>query len=642
VIRERAFWAQRVDPSIAYFDDETVAKLVKDPDPRLRAMVIDVLAELINWESLGSSRRKKLLESSIPAINDPDKRVRLAAARLIRGTRNDEWYDLMLKIDRMNIGTRLAMAIASHAMLIPSRKVNVAWSALQTNDRHVQVDALRLLMLTDGDWCLHNPPEEVFSAYSLQKSRPSLAASDSLIRHRLHQIYPTGDAIFDHECARYFAMIEDDDPGTVRKIIARFTPTSTGTDDIHHLIVLARLKGKATEEQTHVVIDALFGLDKKLAGQQSRIKQNWGPRLSEIVLHLLLRYPKMTERMINHPGFVNASHVPYTVNFAPEDRQRAARLFLKAATTDANFNWSADLIDMLPVLPAAEYRPAFRTQWADYSLRDTMLRHLCEVPEEGDRVRFLDGLDSANRGIVTDCIAALMALPRDADADRLLPVFRRLRLSLHEPRETDVRAKLLALVARQTGTAPAIREDGKEFQFLNNAYAPVFGWFDTNHPAQAKLLRGDDDDAATWKQTLGTVKWDAGNAERGLKIFRERGCMACHTGSTRIGPDLVGAAGRFSRGDLWTAIISPSRDVAPAYRVNEIETQNGQTFRGIVVFESADGVIVQIDAVKTVRIDNTSIASRQPGRTSLMPAGLMKDLKPPDLADLDAYLRTLK
>jgi len=60
------------------------------------------------------------------------------------------------------------------------------------------------------------------------------------------------------------------------------------------------------------------------------------------------------------------------------------------------------------------------------------------------------------------------------------------------------------------------------------------------------------------------------------------------------------------------------------------------------VFESADGVIVQLDAVKTVRIDNTNITSRQPGRKSLMPTGLLKDLKPDDLADLYAYLRSLK
>lgn len=166
-------------------------------------------------------------------------------------------------------------------------------------------------------------------------------------------------------------------------------------------------------------------------------------------------------------------------------------------------------------------------------------------------------------------------------------------------------------------------------------------WFEKKFPTEAKLLSGDDEDPELWKKTLATVDWKEGRPAHGEKLFRERSCMACHTGTSRVGPDLTGAAGRFSRKDIFTAIIYPSRDVAPAYRVNEIETLDGKNFSGIVVFESADGVIVQLDAVKTVHIDNANIASRQPGRKSLMPSGLLKDLKPADLADLYAYMQTL-
>ena len=116
----------------------------------------------------------------------------------------------------------------------------------------------------------------------------------------------------------------------------------------------------------------------------------------------------------------------------------------------------------------------------------------------------------------------------------------------------------------------------------------------------------------------------------------------CHSGSSRIGPDLTGVAGRFSRDDLFTAIISPSRDVAPAYRVNDIETQDGKRFSGMVVFEAAEGIIVQTGATTTIRIDAGNLVSRKPSTKSLMPAGLLKDLKPEDLADLYAYLKWLK
>ena len=113
-------------------------------------------------------------------------------------------------------------------------------------------------------------------------------------------------------------------------------------------------------------------------------------------------------------------------------------------------------------------------------------------------------------------------------------------------------------------------------------------------------------------------------------------------GLARLGPDLTGVATRFSRDDLFTAIIYPSRDVAPAYRTNVVEMRNGQLITGIVAFESADGLIIQTGATTTVRINTPDIVSRLPSNRSLMPDGLLKDLKPGDLADLYGYLQTLR
>ena len=43
-----------------------------------------------------------------------------------------------------------------------------------------------------------------------------------------------------------------------------------------------------------------------------------------------------------------------------------------------------------------------------------------------------------------------------------------------------------------------------------------------------------------------------------------------------------------------------------------------------------------------MRVATPDIASRSPSTRSLMPNGLLKDLKPDDLADLYSYLQTLK
>jgi hypothetical protein len=53
-------------------------------------------------------------------------------------------------------------------------------------------------------------------------------------------------------------------------------------------------------------------------------------------------------------------------------------------------------------------------------------------------------------------------------------------------------------------------------------------------------------------------------------------------------------------------------------------------------------VILQTGAATTVRVATADMVSRLPGNRSLMPDGLLKDLKVADLADLYRYLQTLR
>jgi len=54
------------------------------------------------------------------------------------------------------------------------------------------------------------------------------------------------------------------------------------------------------------------------------------------------------------------------------------------------------------------------------------------------------------------------------------------------------------------------------------------------------------------------------------------------------------------------------------------------------------GYILQTGATTTVRLATSDIAAMKPGTRSLMPDGLLTGLKPAEIADLYAYLRTLK
>ena len=104
---------------------------------------------------------------------------------------------------------------------------------------------------------------------------------------------------------------------------------------------------------------------------------------------------------------------------------------------------------------------------------------------------------------------------------------------------------------------------------------------------------------------------------------------------------MAGAAGRFTRDDLFAAIVEPSRNVAPLYRTTLMTTRSGKTHLGLVVYESPDGTLLQTSPDNTVRITGDDLLLRQSSQQSLMPTGLLNELSDRDLADLYAYLRSL-
>jgi hypothetical protein len=61
----------------------------------------------------------------------------------------------------------------------------------------------------------------------------------------------------------------------------------------------------------------------------------------------------------------------------------------------------------------------------------------------------------------------------------------------------------------------------------------------------------------------------------------------------------------------------------------------------MIVYEAVDEVILRNATNQTFRFTPAEIEERRTLKTSLMPANLLKDLKPTDFADLYAYLRTL-
>lgn len=134
--------------------------------------------------------------------------------------------------------------------------------------------------------------------------------------------------------------------------------------------------------------------------------------------------------------------------------------------------------------------------------------------------------------------------------------------------------------------------------------------------------------------------------DHGRQIFAAALCSRCHRlrgkGGT-IGPDLAGAAARYSRRDLVDAIVYPSRVMDEKYRDTRVLTIDGE----VVVGQLAGGNKEQLyfstspfEPAQITRIRRDSIETRQPSSVSPMPTGLLNTLTEEEILDLMAWVES--
>jgi putative membrane-bound dehydrogenase-like protein len=132
-------------------------------------------------------------------------------------------------------------------------------------------------------------------------------------------------------------------------------------------------------------------------------------------------------------------------------------------------------------------------------------------------------------------------------------------------------------------------------------------------------------------------------ADRGRAIY-ERRCATCHRVGDlghAVGPDLASVQNK-SPADLLVAILDPNREAQPNYISYTLVTHQGTVHTGIIVAESAAGVTLRRADAKEDRILRTEIEELASTGKSLMPEGLEKDISPPDMADLIAFIKSLR
>ena len=136
-----------------------------------------------------------------------------------------------------------------------------------------------------------------------------------------------------------------------------------------------------------------------------------------------------------------------------------------------------------------------------------------------------------------------------------------------------------------------------------------------------------------------------GDARRGEALFKSQSCVACHTtadGQTPKGPHLFQVGKKYKSDELIESILKPSAKLAQGFETYRFETTDGRVVTGFVVGERADATIIRESNGVRRELKKTEIESRSVQKISAMPEGLAANLTPAQLADLIAYLESLK
>jgi putative membrane-bound dehydrogenase-like protein len=133
-----------------------------------------------------------------------------------------------------------------------------------------------------------------------------------------------------------------------------------------------------------------------------------------------------------------------------------------------------------------------------------------------------------------------------------------------------------------------------------------------------------------------------GDRSRGREVFAKR-CAACHRldgVGHAVGPDLAPLAIKSPQA-LLLAILDPNQAVDPRYVSYAALTLDGQSITGILASESAASItLVEQDDKQHVLLRADIDQVKSTGK-SLMPEGIERDISPPQMADLLAYLSSV-
>lgn len=638
-VRSRALWSlQRTQPVGKHV--ELLAKFLNDDDEFVGREAAEALSILQKIES------ERIVDVLIKRLKSESPFDRMAAARLIPLLTNEGFKNLSVAASKSGFqaGLTNAFGYLGRKPGVNTYAFKIGMLVLEkSTSNDLRLEAIRLMQMGLGDCGAIGKVPAAFESYAAAMDLKAAERELDTYRIALAEIFPTGNSRVDYELARLLAMLQPFNPELLNKVLAKINDESHPTDDLHYLLVAARIPVDREAKHTDQIAKALVDIEPKLRARKLPQDSNWEPRFGELYKLLVEQDPVLPIIMAKRPNFGFPGHVQFMSQLPPEHLSTAIDGFVKQIAASTEYQWTNDVAFIVGESAKPEHRQLVRDQHENFGVRAAVLQVLAAKPEQRDRKLFIEGLESSHVEAVTSSIDALTGLPGTPKEEELVALMKCLRRLGADKAEYAAREKAVALLMKHTGEKLPFEFGASGYRPQPEAVAAWDNWMRKSFPEAMKAADGiSGDEQALLADVLKKVDWSKGDADRGRKVFELRSCVQCHSGSKALGPDLAGIAGRFSREDLFTAIVLPNRDVSPRYQTTLIETKDGKTRSGLVIYESVDGLLLRNSSNQTFRIETADIETRRRVPQSLMPSGLLKGLAPQDLADLYSYLQSLR
>ena len=139
-----------------------------------------------------------------------------------------------------------------------------------------------------------------------------------------------------------------------------------------------------------------------------------------------------------------------------------------------------------------------------------------------------------------------------------------------------------------------------------------------------------------------------GDLERGKELFFNHSsvqCKNCHRIANEgksVGPALDHVGRNNNRAELLESILEPSKKIDPKYLTYLVETEDGRVLTGLLLTMDDQQVVLRDEKSKEIRLTREEMEQIVPQTRSLIPELLLRDLTGQQVADLLAFLESLK